>query len=322
MPSKTRYRNACWTWFTEIPSAEVIATFKDMVGYLVFQQEKCPDTERLHYQGYAEFVKQNTLASLKKIDASIHWEPRRGTAKEASDYCKKVDTRVAGPWEHGEMKTPGVRTDIIAFREAIKKGSTTTELIETHPMEMARFTRFYSIVKTSVRPESWGKIAVHLHLGLPGTGKTSSSRILGSKSYWECPLKGSKQLWFDGYDGQYNVLMDEFSGQLPLTELLRLLQPGPLQVPTKGGHTWWNPKRIFMTTNVHPRDWYDYTTRPEHYLALCRRIHHVTEFDGVSAPTTQDGLDYFKIRDKIENINLEFLSWITPIELDYEDDMQ
>lgn len=57
-----------------------------------------------------------------------------------------------------------------------------------------------------------------------------------------------------------------------MVELLRLLHDWPEQVEVKGGFAWFNPSIIFITTNLHPNQWYEYGERQIHYEALCRRF--------------------------------------------------
>jgi hypothetical protein len=85
-------------------------------------------------------------------------------------------------------------------------------------------------------------------------------------------------MWFDGYDGHTAALLDDFAGKFSkfsLNNLLRLLDRYKVQFPIKGGYTFFQPRRIFLTTNIHPREWYDWTTREVQYPALSRRITRV-----------------------------------------------
>lgn len=69
----------------------------------VVQQEKCPDTGRLHYQGFAMLTSPKRLNAIKNILGSdtVHVEKNKGTPQQAWDYCTKEDTRVDGPWIFG-----------------------------------------------------------------------------------------------------------------------------------------------------------------------------------------------------------------------------
>ncbi len=111
-----------------------------------------------------------------------------------------------------------------------------------------------------------------------GVGKTTFVRDeWADKDYWIIPLSRDG-IWFDGYDGHEQVLLDDFAGGksgIRLVHLLRLLHPFPERVEVKGGHVWWNPSEIVITTNVHPNDWYVYVGRANQRLALKRRIAEV-----------------------------------------------
>jgi Putative viral replication protein. len=66
-------------------------------------RERCPETGRVHYHVYLEFPKPVTMGKLKKLLGTpwIHIEPRRGSQKQAIDYCRKD-----GVWEEfGQRKT-------------------------------------------------------------------------------------------------------------------------------------------------------------------------------------------------------------------------
>lgn len=81
-------------------------------------------------------------------------------------------------------------------------------------------------------------------------------------------------LWWDGYDGQETVLLDDYTGWLPMAVLLRLLDRYPMTGQVKGGQTWLRMKTIIITSNFGYQEWYkDPTTR---FLdALQRRIHTI-----------------------------------------------
>jgi len=62
---------------------------KDNCKYVVFGNETCPSTGKLHYQGFAVFVRTCRIPMAKKwIGAGdgCNVEPRRGTRKQAADY--------------------------------------------------------------------------------------------------------------------------------------------------------------------------------------------------------------------------------------------
>jgi hypothetical protein len=167
-----------------------------------------------------------------------------------------------------------MQNQLIDVATAIKTGKNEKEIYESHPIIAARFPKFISKTISFTPPAPLEKRLVELHWGAPGTGKTRHCWNLYPDLYptpIKCSRSGSQ--WFDGYYGQEVALLDDFNGELQLTQLLRLLDRYPCQVETKGGHVWWNPKVILITTNTDWREWYDYRTRTDSRDALKRRIH-------------------------------------------------
>jgi len=74
----------------------------DRMMYLVYQKEE-GESGTPHFQGYVEFKRKlsfNTARALLGGDVWIH--RRNGTQEQAVKYATKEDTRVEGPWEHGQ----------------------------------------------------------------------------------------------------------------------------------------------------------------------------------------------------------------------------
>ncbi len=91
-------RSWCWTFFAsiDINVDEIKAGLEGIRNhrYSMFQLESCPDTERLHYQGYSEFSNSVRMACLRGIMPGVHCERRRGSREDAKRYCCKDDSRV------------------------------------------------------------------------------------------------------------------------------------------------------------------------------------------------------------------------------------
>ncbi len=254
--------------------------------YLVWQQEKGGEGNNVHLQGYLELATRRSLSWLKdNFSATAHYEKRRGSQVQAIDYCKKADTRMDGPWELGERKKQGQRQDIINFRNAVKEGKRKRELVEDMPLMLCKFPKYYNLLQgiyRPKRPDDFEKVNIMLLYGATGTGKTRAvySRWKDSEEFWRMPINNGTP-WFDDYDMHKKVLMDDFAGRsskMSLVMLLQLLDRYPVRVPVKGAHTWWMPTKIVITSNIHPRDWYNWEKREEQYRALKRRITQTIEF--------------------------------------------
>jgi len=122
----SRYRNVCFT--VNNPDGQLdpdTDRWADdhFVSFCVWQLE-LSETGTLHFQGYLELTKQVSLASVKAIPGleRAHIEARRGNQAVAIAYCKKLDTRLDGPWEWGVPKAQGQRADLEAVRRDIDHG--------------------------------------------------------------------------------------------------------------------------------------------------------------------------------------------------------
>lgn len=284
-----------FTWNNpDVEGEELRGRLEQHVEYAVFQLE-AGEEETPHFQGYCVLTRSRGLAYVRKIIA-CHWEHRRGTHDQARDYCMKEETRRAGPWEVGSYRkrTRGKRNDLIAFRDAIRQGKRRKVLVEEFPKMMSRYPRFVATVRGTMAQELRLDLVVRLNYGRTGTGKSRYAYEAFEELY-SLPVTASS-LWFDNYDGEEVVLIDDFAGRaskVTLAYLLRLLDIYPLQVPVKGSYVWWNPKIIVITTNIYPREWYKYEGREEQYWALARRITHVFEYSEEREPEFRRGEEFF-----------------------------
>ncbi len=257
------------------------------VRFLTWQMERAPSTGHLHLQGYLELTTSQYVSYLhRNVSPTARFQVANATGEENCGYVHKVDSRVGGPWTLGQMGKTKQQGGFRDFVKAIREGSRMRDLIYSHPAMIARYKSFYWAIRATIMPkrEEGEIIEVILALGKTGTGKTryGYDKWRADKGgYWKMPVNNGT-VWFDGYDGQDIVQWDESSGKfssMKLTALLEYLDRYPILVPVKGGHTWWLPRVIYLTTNIHPRDWYEYDGREDQREALKRRFTQVLDFD-------------------------------------------
>lgn len=252
----------------------------DAVTWAVWQEEVAPGTGRHHWQGAIVLPRTARISAVKKIigDPTAHLEVMAGTAKQAGDYCHKAETGVPGtqveigtrPGE--ELARPGRRSDLEAAASAIESGDSLLWIAHTMPGVFLKYSRGLLALQTLHNAQAgkkWRPLQVTVWWGDAGCGKTRRAYAEFPDLYCLNRSTGGT-VWWDGYDGQKTLLLDEFDGTaMPLRLLLQVLDGYPLRLDTKGGHAWANWERVVLTSNTEPTTWYG--PRPE----LARRIHAV-----------------------------------------------
>lgn len=243
--------------------------------YMVWQKEKGKE-ETEHIQGYVEFTRCIRFSVVKKlVGIRCHLEWRRGTAKQARDYCMKKDTQMYLPIEYGTFceSKQGKRTDLDDLVEYIKDSPYINEVAKAYPRMYYKNSKGMKALCKLYQPKRTDPPKVWLFYGSTGTGKTKDAFKMD-----DVYRKAPDTRWFDGYTNQKTLLLDDFCGRMSkmsLSYLLQLLDRYPIDVEIKGAYTTLLSTYIVLTTNIHPRMWYDYGKREGQYKALARRIHKV-----------------------------------------------
>lgn len=268
------YRNVCFTAYdTSVEYRERLLA-EGGFSYIVFQLERCPTTGRSHIQGYAELVRRTRFNALKELFGNdVHIERRLGSAKAAADYCKKEESREEGPWENGTISNQGKRSDLQAVKEAIDAGADDEQLWDDHFGSCVRYHKSFSLYREVKRRKANEAKEVFVFYGDAGTGKT---RAVYDKEGLDIFSKPDGK-WFDGYEGQEVALLDDFTGDIPLGQFLKILDRYPIRVEVKGGTRKWNPKRVYVTSNLSPEEWYPNATTEQHQ-AIRRRLTVCTKY--------------------------------------------
>lgn len=232
--------------------------------FSVFQEETCPETGRVHIQGYSEFTRPVRVSSLK-VDCfhKCHFERRRGTRDQAIDYCQKEESRVVGsePIWVGDYKRggQGKRVDLLEVKSLLDEGKSEVAISEECFPAWCRYHkafRRYRDIHVEVR--SW-KTTFTILWGDAGTGKTRAVYDqFGFDKVYDVPRPNGGSVWFDGYVPVNHevILFDDFYGWCPLHLLLKLADRYPMQLPVKGSHVPMVAKHLYITSNTHYDEWY------------------------------------------------------------------
>lgn len=152
---------------------------------MVYQTERCPDTGRLHLQGYMELSESVRIAKIVKWGSGFErskLKVRYGTAKEASDYCEKEESRVDGPaFKFGRMSTEKADRQSVddqlaeVYRQMTQENKGWVDLCKDEATRKTAFRFHAAITKLEAfirKPKSRHDIHITLHIGPKGTGKT------------------------------------------------------------------------------------------------------------------------------------------------------
>lgn len=125
--------------------------------------------------------------------------------------------------------------------------------------------------------------------GKTGTGKSHmADSEAGTAAYWKDG--GSK--WFHGYEGEENVVIDEYRSGFPYGVFLQLLDKYPLKVEVKGGMPEFVAKKLWITSHFAPHELYgNIADKSELYRRLEGCVYRLTTHNGVRylEPMSGDG---------------------------------
>lgn len=257
--------------------------------YLVYQLET-GESGTPHLQGYIAFKEAKRFSEFRKwfIGEKAHIAVAKGTAKQNKKYCTKEEGRQQGPWEYGEMPEPGKRSDLLACKEMLDSGASLKELSEAYFSQFMRYSRgFKEYQLLHAEPRDW-EMEIEVVYGPTGTGKSRYCNDNYRGAFWKSRNSGKQQFW-DGYNGEEVIIIDEFYGWFPWDYLLRLTDRYPFSLDVKHGTVPLAARKIVFTSNKHPKDWYpNIEYRWDENNPLKRRIKEVRQLgvDGVSESTS------------------------------------
>jgi len=272
----------CFTVNNYTPDLELEIQHWDC-AYLVYGHEIAPTTNTPHLQGYVFFSSQKSFETMKKkFSATAHWIPAKGSALQNHKYCSKESN---GVFEKGKRPLNAKEkgqcekerwSEIIRLCQAGDWDTIQTD----HPVEYGkRLKTLEYINKKRKRDLSTldGDMEHEWLVGATGSGKSRSVRDRYDRK--ELYIKDPTTAWWDGYDGQPVVCIDDFDKfQVKQGgDMKRWLDRYSFQAQFKGGMEEIRPKKIIVTSQYYPSEiWDDLKTVD----AITRRVTLYTELTG------------------------------------------
>jgi hypothetical protein len=236
-----------WCFTLNNYTAEDVTYCRTILGkdaaYLVAGNE-VGESKTRHIQGYVEFKNARRGSAMRKLfGGRAHWEVRRGTFEQASNYCKKEGDF----FEMGKLPAQGERTDLDDVADLVEEGATIKEIACSHPTTFIKYHKGIAALKAAMYEHRSVAPKVIWRWGLAGSGKTLGAASAHPSHY----IKDGTQ-WWDGYEQQPAIIIDDFDGRWPFRDLLRLLDRYQYQGQFKGGYIPINSPFIYITCEFPP----------------------------------------------------------------------
>lgn len=268
---KKRERSRAWMLTINNPTQVEFNNLHNLefsgATYVAFQLEAAPTTGTLHFQVFMYYKNAVGFKGIKKKfpTANIGAGIEGATNEDRIAYCtrefnkdgtrKRLDlpNGQAGPWEIGIKPSQGERRDLDELAKEFLTKST-EEFIEANPGAFVRYNKGLQTLKYhSTKHRAVGEPPVVIWIwGIAGCGKTSTAYNAHKNAY----IKDGS-MWWDLYEHNESIIIDDFDGKWPYRDLLRLLDRYPYQGQVKGGFIKITSPYIYITCEYPPEHFWN-----------------------------------------------------------------
>lgn len=233
------------------------------------------------------------FSTIKKRFPTAHIDRAEGTAAECRAYVQKsgkwadsdkAETSIPGTFEEwGELpiERQGERTDLAQLYQLIKDGLSNYEIMERNPdymLSLDKIERVRQAVREQQYRETFRQLEVTYIWGPTEVGKTRS--VMEKHSYSGVYRVTDYAHPFDSYAGEDVLLLDEYSSNFKIQDLLNYLDGYPLNLPARYSNRVACYTKVYMISNLclskqYPDEQYK---SPATFAALLRRIRKVIRY--------------------------------------------
>lgn len=267
-------------WLLTIRHADFTPYLPPGICYIKGQLEEgeghgVGETGFLHWQVLVVFTKQVRLQSVRGVFGDAHAEATKSDA--ANDYVWKDETSVAGTrFELGKL--PFKRNSEVDWQQVYnlaKQGDIENPIIPAD-VRIRNYHSLRAIAKDYCRPGARTVQEVNVFWGVTGSGKSHRAFEEAGEEFY---IKSSSTKWWDGYRGEPNIIMDEFTGVIGIQHMLTWLDRYPCAAEIKGGQVPLKSVKWWIMSNIPPSEWYPLEkATTEQQAALMRRLTNIVEF--------------------------------------------
>jgi len=235
------------------------------IAYIKGQKETGETTGYVHWQLMAIAKRKISLRTIKLIfGQQAHAELTRSEHAEA--YVWKESTRVLGTQFERGVK-PFQRNNGEDWDRVWQLAVENNIMDIGASIRVQHYRTLRAITADYAQPIALERQAV-VYWGDTGVGK--SLRAWTEAGMGAYPKDPRSKFWC-AYQGQQHVIIDEFRGDIDISHLLRWLDRYPVVVEIKGAAQVLTATKFWITSNLHPRDWYP-TLDSATFAALERRL--------------------------------------------------
>lgn len=240
--------------------------------YFLAGEEICPNTGKKHWQSYAKFANARTFNQVKLIfGKDVHLEAAKGSFDDNFIYCTK-DGKYK---EYGIRPKQGKRNDLITMKKQVLDEKKTLTDIVHESVENYQQLRFVEGLMKYVKPYSGERKVIYIW-GKTGVGKSRYVRERCSENLENVSFINTFYL---GYKGSKEVVFDDFRGEMPFRELLKITDRYAYNINVKGGEMPWNAETIFITSDRAPDKLYSGVGDISQFLRRITAIIFLTNTD-------------------------------------------
>lgn len=236
---------------------------------IVAGKEGAADGKTPHIQGAVMFDSARTLLSMKKKFPRAHLEVMKGNWAHQK-YCEKEGDVIR---KDGTPPSQGKRTDVLDLKRKLDEGGTLEDCFEEDfggTCNMYKALEKYQDVKRR-KLHRTGMTKGVWYYGPTGTGKSHKAfeNFDPDTTYVWKDDKG----WWDAYEGQGTVIMNDFRGQVPYGDMLNLVDKWPYSVSRRGREpTPFLAEKVIVTSSLHPEEIYKNRNSEDKIEQLLRRF--------------------------------------------------
>ncbi|MCI9263651.1 MAG: replication protein [Oscillospiraceae bacterium] len=268
---------------------EILRQFLSLLYFCMADEQG----ETYHTHVFFALEHPTRFSTIKRRFPAAHIDRADGTAGECRAYLQKsgkwadsdkAETSIPGTFEEwGELpiERQGERTDLALLYQLIKDGLSNYEIMEQNPdymLSLEKIERARQAVREQQYRETFRTLEVTYIWGPTGTGKTRS--VMEKYSYSGVYRVTDYAHPFDSYAGEDVLLLDEYSSNFKVRDLLCYLDGYPLSLPARYSNRVACYTKAYIISNLclskqYPDIQFD---SPATFAALLRRIHTVIHY--------------------------------------------